>query len=291
VSAVVPLLPQILEELGENSWEEVVAREPARPRLTGEAYESALAALGDFADLKSRWFAGHSRAVAELSEAAAWRLGLNEADVTHLRRAALVHSLGRTGVPNTIWDKKSALSISERERMQLYPYLTSRILRHGSMAQLAETASQSQERLDGSGYPRGLAGTAIPRSGLVLAAADVYQSLCEARPHREPVARGDAAEHLRGEARDGRLEGEAVEAVLASAGHRSKRLRSAPAGLTAREVEVLRLIAGGRTSAQVADELSVSRSTVNTHVEHIYAKIGASNRSVATAFAMENGIV
>jgi HD-GYP domain-containing protein (c-di-GMP phosphodiesterase class II) len=162
VAALPSAAPEILEELDEESWEAVVAGEPARARLTGAAFDAALEALGDFADLKSPWFAGHSRAVAELSEAAGWRLGLPEADVTLLRRAALVHSLGRAGVPNTVWDKPGTLTVPERERMQLYPYLTDRILRRGSLTQLADVASASQERLDGSGYPRGLSGAAIP---------------------------------------------------------------------------------------------------------------------------------
>jgi HD-GYP domain-containing protein (c-di-GMP phosphodiesterase class II) len=291
VAAFGSALPEIVEELGENPWDEVIARAPAGARLMGEAYESALEALGDFADLKSRWFGGHSRAVAELSEAAAWRLGLKDPEVSHIRHAAFVHSLGRTGVPNTIWDKEGPLSVSERERMQLYPYMTDRILRHGSLTQLADMASQSQERLDGSGYPRGLAGAAIPAGSRLLAAADVYQSLCEARPHRGPVLPEAAARHLRDEVQEGRLDGEAVEGVLAAAGHQPKRHRSAPAGLTAREVEVLRLIALGNTSADTAGELGIQTKTVSTHIEHIYAKIGASNRSTATVFAMEHGLL
>ncbi len=291
VSAVAPAVPEVLEGLEQDCWQAVVAAEPARPRLTGEAFDSALEALGDFADLKSPWFTGHSRAVAELAEAAAWRVGLADPDVTNLRHAALLHSVGRTGVPNTIWDKKDTLSVAERERMQLYPYLTDRILRHGRLAQLADVASASQERLDGSGYARGLSGAAIPVAARMLAAADVYQALCEARPHRPATPPKDAAKQVRDEVRDGRLDAEATEAVLAVAGHRPQRRRSAPADLTAREVEVLRLIARGQTSAQTARELGIQTKTVGAHVEHIYAKIGASNRSVATLFAMQHGLV
>jgi HD-GYP domain-containing protein (c-di-GMP phosphodiesterase class II) len=283
--------PAILGELDEESWEAVVAGEPARPRLTGADFETALEALGDFADLKSPWFTGHSREVAELSEAAGWRLGLSEPDVTLLRGAALVHSLGRAGVPNTVWDKPGALTVSERERMQLYPYFTDRILRRGSLTQLADVASASQERLDGSGYPRGVSGAAVPVAGRLLAAADVYQAVCEPRPHRPAMSAEEAAKHLRAEARDGRLDGEAAEAVLAAAGHRPQRRRSAPADLTPREVEVLRLIARGHTSADAARELGIQTKTVGSHIEHIYAKIGASNRSVATLFAMQHGLV
>jgi HD-GYP domain-containing protein (c-di-GMP phosphodiesterase class II) len=291
VAALAPSMPDVLGALDDASWEAVVACEPPRARLTGDDFDTALEALGDFADLKSPWFTGHSRRVAELAEAAGWRLGLSEPEATHLRHAGLVHSLGRTGVPNTVWDKQGPLTVAERERMQLYPYLTDRILRRGSLTHLADAASASQERLDGSGYPRGLSGNAISLAGRVLAAADVYQAVTEARPHRPPMPEGEAAGHLRTEAREGRLDSEATEAVLAAAGHPPRRRRSAPADLTPRELDVLRLIARGRTSAEVGRELGIQPKTVGSHIEHIYAKIGASNRSVATLFAMEHGLV
>jgi HD-GYP domain-containing protein (c-di-GMP phosphodiesterase class II) len=291
VEQLTPAVPEVLDGLEEECWQAVVGSEPPRARLSGEELEGALEALADFADLRSPWFSGHSRRVAELAEAAAWRLGLPEADITRLRHAALVHSLGRIGVPNTIWDKRGTLAVAERERMQLYPYLTDRVLRRGSLAELADTASSSQERLDGSGYPRGIGASATPTPARLLAAADLYQALCEARPHRPAIAAEDAAEQLRGEVRDGRIDAEAADAVLTAAGHRSQRQHAAPADLTAREIEVLRLIAGGHTSADAARELGISAKTVGTHIEHIYTKIGASNRSVATLFAMEHGLV
>lgn len=291
VAGAVRELPEVLASLNGDSWEAVIAAEPARPRLIGEAFDSALVALGDFADLKSRWFAGHSRAIAELAEGAAWRLGMHSGEVDHIRRSALVHSVGRTGVSNEIWDKTGPLTVSERERMQLYPYLTDRTLRRGSLGDFAGTASSSQERVDGSGYPRGVSAHAIPMAGRILAAVDVYQAMCEVRPHRQAFSGEDAAKHLSDEAGAGRLDSEAVEAVLAAAGHRQDVQRSAPADLTEREVEVLRLIASGLTSSQTAEELGIKLRTVNTHVEHIYTKIGANNRSTATLFAIEHQIV
>jgi DNA-binding NarL/FixJ family response regulator len=96
---------------------------------------------------------------------------------------------------------------------------------------------------------------------------------------------------LRADVAEGRIDGDAAEAVLAASGHRPERRPSAPADLTAREIEVLRLIARGWTSADTAHELGIQTKTVSTHIEHIYAKIGASNRSVATLFAMEHGLI
>jgi HD-GYP domain-containing protein (c-di-GMP phosphodiesterase class II) len=292
VEALVGGAGEILDGLDEHGWDEVVAAEPgARPRLVGAELDAALAALGDFADLKSPWFSGHSGRVAELAATAATELQLPRPEVARLRRAALVHALGRAGVPNTIWDKPEALTIGERERMQLYAYYTDRILRRGSLADLADLASASHERIDGSGYPRGLSGAAMPMSARVLAAADAYDALTSPRPHREALPAERAAEELRGQVRAGRFDGDAVAAVLSVVGHGPSKRPTAPADLTPREVEVLRLIAIGHTTAQVAQALHISAKTTDHHIQHIYAKIGASNRSVATLFAMQHGLV
>jgi HD-GYP domain-containing protein (c-di-GMP phosphodiesterase class II) len=283
---------QILGGLDEHGWDEVVGAEPGdRARLVGEELDAALAALGDFSDLKSPWFSGHSGRVAELAAAGATELGLPPAEVLRLRRAAFVHSLGRAGVPNTIWDKPKGLTIGERERMQLYAYYTNRILRRGSLAGLADLASASHERIDGSGYPHGLGGADLSPAARVLAAADVYDALTSARPHREALRSEEAVEELGDQVRAGRLDGDAVGGVLAALGHRSRKRPPAPADLTPREVEVLRLIAIGHTTAQVAQALGISTKTADHHIQHIYAKIGASNRSVATLFAMQNGLI
>ncbi|HWK28103.1 MAG TPA: HD domain-containing phosphohydrolase [Solirubrobacter sp.] len=292
VEALVDGRAEILAGVDEQGWEEVMGAEPgARARLVGEELDAALAAIGDFADLKSPWFSGHSGRVAESAAAAAAELGLPPAEVLRLRRAALVHAVGRAGVPNTIWDKPKELTIGERERMQLSAYYTDRILRRGSLAGLADLASASHERIDGSGYPRGLGGAALSRPARVLAAADVYDALTSARPYRGALSADQAAKIVREEARAGRLDGEAADAVLGVAGHRPPRRPSAPADLTPREVEVLRLIAIGHTTAQVAAALGISAKTTDHHIQHIYAKIGASSRSVATLFAMQHGLV
>jgi HD-GYP domain-containing protein (c-di-GMP phosphodiesterase class II) len=218
-------------------------------------------------------------------------MGLPAEDRTRVRRAALVHALGRAGVPNTIWDKPGPLTLAERERMQLSAYYTDRILRRGSLTTLADIASAAHERLDGSGYPRALRGNAIPPLARLLAAADVYDALTQARPHRTALSRERAAKQLRTEAAASRLDGDSVDAVLSATGHRAARRPSAPAGLTPREIEVLALIARGHTIAQVARALGIKPKTAGNHIEHIYSKIGASNRSVATLYAMQHGLV
>ena len=150
---------------------------------------------------------------------------------------------------------------------------------------------QLRERLDGSGYPRGLSGPAISHSARVLGAADAYQAMREPRPYRPARSADEAAAELRADARAGLLDADAVEAVLGAAGHRVLHRREGPAGLTPREVEVLRLVARGLSNKQIAERLVISPKTVGNHVEHIYTKIDASNRAAAGLFATQHGLL
>ena len=260
--------------------------------LRGADLDALLGAVGDFADLKCPFTVGHSRAVAELAAAAAERMGLPSTDVDVVRRAAMVHDLGRMGVPNSVWERSAPLSESDRERIRLYPYLTGRILnRVRGLERVTAVAEAHRERLDGSGYPRGLNGSALPATQRILAAADSYRGSLEQRPHRPALAAEAAAVRLRGEADAGRLDPTSVEAVLAVAGHRSPRRLPGPAGLTAREVEVLGLLTQGLTSTEIARRLFISPKTVRNHLEHVYLKAGVTNRTGAMLFALERGMV
>jgi HD-GYP domain-containing protein (c-di-GMP phosphodiesterase class II) len=289
------LAPGLVEALdADPGWDAVIAGEPGlRATLRGEALDEALAALGDFADLRSPWFTGHSRAVAALAGDAARRLGLPPAEVALGRRAGLVHDLGRAGVPSTIWEKPGPLSTGEAERVRLHVYFTERTLaRPAALARIGAVAAAHRERLDGSGYHRGLSGAAIAPAARVLAAADAYRAMVEPRPHRPALEPDRAAAELRRDAAEGRLDGRAAEAVLAAAGHRATVRRSAgPAGLTPREVEVLGLLARGATNREIARALVIADKTAANHVEHIYAKIGVSTRAAASLFAMRHGLV
>jgi HD-GYP domain-containing protein (c-di-GMP phosphodiesterase class II) len=275
------------------AWKTVIAAEPALAvELSQEQLDGALAAIANFVDLKSPYTLGHSVAVAELAEEAGRRLGLPPEQALLLRRAGFVHGFGRLGVSNSIWDRSGPLSAGEWERVRMYPYLTERMLHQSAaLAPLGEIAVQHRERLDGSGYPRGLAGGAISRLARVLAAADVYTSMREPRPHRPARPAGEAVAEMHTEVRAGRLDGAAADAVLEAAGHRQPRRRQAIAGLTAREVEVLILLARGMSNKQIAEQLVVTPKTAGNHVEHIYAKIGASSRTAAAMFAVQHGLL
>jgi len=267
--------------------------EPRLCRAMSQAeLESALEVLADFTDLRSRYRAGHSRAVAELATRAAALSGLRDGEIVMLRRAALTHDIGLHGVPGSILDKPGPLSSAEAERIRLRSYWTERVLaRPAALAAIGELASMANERLDGSGYHRGLSGAAIPATGRILAAADAYRAMSEPRPHRPALSGMKIAAGLRRDVRAGRLDGQAVEAVLQAAGRRPRGRRSGPQGLTARELEVLVLIARGASTRQVARMLGISAKTVGTHVEHIYTKTGASTRTTATLFAVQHGLL
>jgi HD-GYP domain-containing protein (c-di-GMP phosphodiesterase class II) len=263
--------PSVLPAPAESSsWSDVIRSEPGLAMvLDDDQLDGALAAIAAFIDLKSPYFLGHARAVADLAAAAATGAGLSTDDVRLVRRAGLVHDFGRLGVSNAILDKRGPLGAGERERLHLQGYITERMLRQSdALAPLARNALPSQ-------------------AGLLVDAANAYQAMREPRPHREALTADAAARELRA----GQFDDDAVDAVLTAAGHRVVRRREGPAGLTPREVEVLRLLARGLSNKEIAQRLSITPKTVGNHAEHIYAKIDAQSRAAAAFFAMREGLL
>jgi HD-GYP domain-containing protein (c-di-GMP phosphodiesterase class II) len=284
-------IPSDFEQL---MWDDVLAAEPEPVRRVGDvALDRALAAVGDFADLRSTWTRGRSSRLAELARAAGRAAGLPDAELTLLSHAALVADLGAVGVPTGVWERPGPLGLDATERVRLHPYLTERVLgRCPGLSQVAALAGAHHERIDGSGYHRGCGGAQLPSTARLLAAADVFAALGEDRPHRPAFAPAAARDVLWGEVTAGRLDASATEAVLAAAGQSADRHRiPRPAGLSEREVDVLRLIARGSTNREVAKRLSISAKTVGHHVGHIYAKIGVTTRPAAALFAMEHDLL
>ena len=275
-----------------SAWDETLAREPGPPLvLTGHELDRALAAMGNFADLISPYLAGHSAGVAGLATAAAQRCRIDAAETRLLRRAALVHDLGRVAIWAQIWQKPGPLNADEWEKVRLHPYHTERVLaRSPFLSALTPVAGAHHERLDGSGYHRGTTGAELTLLARVLAAADAYHAMTEPRPHRAPIAPEQAAEELAREAGAGRLDADAVTAVLEAAGQQAPRLER-PAGLTEREAEVVGLLARGLQTKQVARTLGISVKTADRHIQNAYRKIDVSTRAAATLFAMEHGLV
>ena len=276
-----------------QAWDEVIALDPQLGAPLGEErLDRALEAFADFADLKSPFRIGHSRGVAALACGAAQGLGLPAGDGVLVRRASWLHDLGMIGVPSAVWDEPRPWTLAQRERARTHPYLTERMLaRMPALSAVARCAAQHHERLDGSGYPHGLGRDALPMTSRLLAVADVHQALREPRPHRAALPPGAVTAVLRDEVRAGRLDGDAVDAVLIAAGERVRRRTPPPTGLTARETEVLLQLARGLSNPEIAAALTVSRKTVSTHLEHIYAKLGVSTRTQAALYAMRRGLV
>jgi putative nucleotidyltransferase with HDIG domain len=287
--------PMLLEEIAAaDVWQAVLDAEPAPlDVIAGQRVDAVARAFGDLVDLKTPFTPGHAAGVAALAEGAARWLKVREADVAVVRRAALLHDLGRAGVPNSVWERRGPLTRADWERVRLHAYYTERILaRSPSLAPLAVVAGMHHERLDGSGYHRQSRAAAIPMTARILAAADVYQALTQPRPHRPARSAEAAADHLSAEARAGRLDREAVDAVLGTAGHRVRGHRRAwPCGLSDREVEVVRLVAQGCSTREIANQLVISPKTADHHLQHVYAKIGVSTRAAATLFALEHELL
>ena len=261
-------------------------------KMDEDELRAALETFADYADVKSPWFLGHSRAVAALAAEAARRAGLPTAEVELVERAGFVCRIGTIGVGSGTWNRPGALSGIEWERVRSVPYLTERVLKHQPrLAEIATIAGMLHEWIDGTGYPRGLSGAAISPAARVLQAAEIYQSLREARPHRPAQSRAGAQAVLLHEAAAGRLDGAAVSAVLSAAGHQIRRRPNLVAGLTTREIEVLALLVRGLPNKQIAAALAVSTRTVGSHIEHIFTKIGVSTRGSAAMYAMRHGIV
>lgn len=286
------LSPDAFEGLDDvDAYEAVLDAEPDPVLRIGEAAMVEVArAFGDVVDLKSPWLRGHSAAVADLAGAAASQLGIR--DERTITIAGHLHDVGRVGVSSGIWDKPGPLTATERDQARLHPYYTDRILsRLPALADVATIAGRHHERLDGSGYHRGLNASQLSLPARVLAAADRYRSQVEDRPYRLAATPAEAGRRVRADVEQGRLDGDAVDAVLTAAGQRVGLRRPRPAGLTDRQVEVLRLLARGSSNRQIGEHLGIAARTAEHHVQDVYARIGVSTRAAAALFAMEHGLL
>jgi HD-GYP domain-containing protein (c-di-GMP phosphodiesterase class II) len=278
----------------QSTWDTVLRLQPGCEEALAEAeLEEACRVFADFTDLKTPFTCGHSRAVAGLVEIGARSCGLGETDITILRRAALVHDLGDVTVPTAVWMKTGSLSASEWERVRLHAHYTERILaRSQTLGPIGRIAGLHHERLDGSGYHRGIGAQGLSAAARILAAAEAYQTKIEPRPHRPALAPDSAAAALKQEMRSGRIDSEAGAAVLSAAGHHVPPVRrQLVADLTPREIAVLRLISRGQSVRQVAEALGIAEKTAGNHVQNLYEKIGVSTRAAAALFAIEHGLL
>ena len=289
------IYPDLFAILTEGSvWDQALAAEPPPHRLVPESHLEELSlAIADFTDIKSPFTLGHSRRVGALAEASGRCVGLKARDLQLLRQGGHVHDLGSVSVAQRVWTKTGPLNRPESEAVRLHTYQTERILSASrSLQPLGALAGFHHERLDGTGYHRGAAAASQTQPARILAAAEVYQSLSEGRSWRPAVPPVAGTSLLAKQAATGALDRTAVRAILEVAGQRlGPRLVGWPSGLTDREVEVLRLLAAGRSNRAIARDLSVSEATVRTHALNIYGKTGVHSRAGIGLFAIEHDLI
>ncbi len=186
-----------------------------RNRELRVAYDATIEGWSRALDLRDKETEGHSRRVTELTLRLAREMGLSEEDLVHVRRGALLHDIGKMGVPDAILQKPGPLTDEEWGRMRQHTIYAADLLAPIDFLNPAlAIPAAHHECWDGSGYPLGLAGDAIPLSARIFAVADVYDALTSDRPYRAAWTHDEAIDHIRGEA--GRhFDPAVVEAFLA----------------------------------------------------------------------------
>ena len=281
---------------------DVLSMEPTSPcrYVKEEQLEDVALSFADFADLKSFYSSGHSRRVGDLAERMAEHMRLPEAEVRNIRRAALIHDLGLVAVPSfTLHKPHDQLTQVEWERLRLHPYHAERILaRVPVLASVVPLIAAHHERLDGRGYYRGLSGSQIPFGARIIAVADRFDELTHDTPDMPAIDQGAALQRMEDEVGHAlcpdafRLLAEEVQTSGSTfLPRRKNRSPSWPAGLTDREVEIMRLLAKGLSRNEMAKQLVVSEHTIRHHLEHIYTKVGVNTRVGATLFAVEHDLL
>jgi HD-GYP domain-containing protein (c-di-GMP phosphodiesterase class II)/DNA-binding CsgD family transcriptional regulator len=284
----------IFEE--QSTQEALLARRP--PTRAGHAQEDqaelVCEALADFIDLKTRETWHHSRVVAEVAVGIGACLGLGSRELTMLRRAALVHDIGKVAVPIAILAKGEQRSSSEWEIYRLHSYYTQRILeRVNAFQELAQAAAAHHEWMNGQGYHRQLCGEQIPLHGRILAVANTYARLVQQQGDKK-----DSTDTLLkmgsrvGTQFDRSCYNALVTLLTGACSFGNDAFRPRKVGsLTEREVEVLCLLAQGCNTPQIARSLAISKKTVEHHLSHIYNKIGVTCRTAAVVYAVQQGLV
>lgn len=290
-----PLAERVVGQAG--AWLAELERQEEWPDLSGSAlalpaHEVPLSIVADLIELKLPWLTGYSRRVSELAARAAALAGLPAAQRDQLVRAALIHGIGRVSVSNSVWERATRPDAADWERIRLAPYWTARA---GALipALRAEAglASQLYERLDGSGYFRGLDRETLGHPARLLAAAAAYAALCARRPWREALTAAEATALLAQQAAAGLFDGDAVRWVVAAAAGEGAPLPVRKGLLSEREVEVLRRISLGESNKEAARVMQISPSTVRTHVESIFRKLQCSTRAAATLKGLNLGLI
>ncbi len=184
--------------------------------MDGEALDGVCEAFAEVIDAKSPFTFMHSRGVARAAVAAGTQLGLSQHEIVDLRRAALLHDIGKLSVPNTILEKPGKLDDAEWAVVRKHPQYTLEILKRvPGFETLSEVAAAHHEKLDGSGYFRGWGARQMDTHMRILAVADIYDALAAARPYRGPLPR-DTVFSIMGKDAPHALDAECLAALMAA---------------------------------------------------------------------------
>jgi HD-GYP domain-containing protein (c-di-GMP phosphodiesterase class II) len=160
--------------------------------------ESAVAAIAELAEVRDPYTAGHQSRVADLSAVIAVRLGLPESAVQGIRVAASIHDIGKIAVPAEILTKPGRLTTAEYELIKVHPQVGADVVKSIEFPwPVAQMILEHHERLDGSGYPKGLRGEQIGTGSRVLAVADVVEAMAHFRPYGPGLGVPAALEEIR----------------------------------------------------------------------------------------------
>lgn len=185
----IQLYPE-LSSAGENSGNVV--------KLTGAGYGNIVRSLAAAVDVRDRYTHSHSTLVSELAAATARRMGLRGHEVARIKTGALLHDVGKIGVPDAVLTKQGGLTASEWDSIRQHPVLGKTIIEHApELADVIPLVLHHQERFDGGGYPSQLSGDAIPIGARIIAVADAYHAIRSDRPYRSRRTHAEAVQELR----------------------------------------------------------------------------------------------
>ena len=284
--------PRFWEPLSaESVYEQMMSTRPRSvfDSLTAGQADVVCELLADFADAKCRRTWNHSREVARIGVEIADAMGFGAGERWGLRRAGLVHDIGKAAVPVGILEKGDYLSEAESQRFRTHPHYTEVVLeRVGPLHQLASVAAAHHEHLDGNGYHRGLSSGNLDTAARVLAVADRYVLQRAGEQDEDRILA--ALKLLAGPV----LDPECIDGLnkaIGKGGAAPVRPAASHGNLSERELEVLRLVAEGATAREVAGKLVISRKTAEHHLEHVYNKLGVTSKTAAAVYAVTNGLI
>lgn len=269
-----------------------VTVEPVPIWVDDAALGTVLRTFGEAVDLKAPFLHGHSTEVARVAATAATRLRLGAAEIRDVELAGYVYDIGRAAVPSAIWEAGGPLGAAAWSQVRLHAYQSEQILRRSPpLAGIGSIAGLHHERLDGSGYHRSALAGQLPTTARLLAVADVWVAMTSDRPYRLALSPSRSAAELAAMVGRGELDADCVHAVVDAAGLRAPKRPRRSTALTARQIEVLRLVAVGLSNPAIARRLGISTRTAEHHVQDVYTRIGVSSRAAAALYAMQHGLL